>query len=176
MLRDGERERDIYTGDQSWPRSFPRRYLQGPELLLTKGSLRSSNLFTRRSFFRERGNYFFFYLNKSTRTKCCANRLIKKKNYRARSKLGQVSTQACRHRIFKYSRAPWIHIANLTAAAVISRGAREMCNSNELRLVSHSWEVGAKRSDMLIGRRRRVENRREEGRGGCNGSEGWLDE
>lgn len=29
---------------------------------------------------------------------------------------------------------------------------------------------------MLIGRRRRVENRREEGRGGCNGSEGWLDE
>lgn len=100
----------------------------------------------------------------------------KKKNYRARSKLGQVSTQACRHRIFKYSRAPWIHIANLTAAAVISRGAREMCNSNELRLVSHSWEVGAKRSDMLIGRRRRVENRREEGRGGCNGSEGWLDE
>lgn len=29
---------------------------------------------------------------------------------------------------------------------------REMCNSNELRAVSHSWEVGAKRSDMLIER------------------------
>lgn len=32
-------------------------------------------------------------------------------------------------------------------------GPREMCNSNELRAVSHSWEVGAKRSDMLIERR-----------------------
>ena len=31
-------------------------------------------------------------------------------------------------------------------------GLREMCNSNELRAVSHSWEVGAKRSDMLIER------------------------
>lgn len=31
-------------------------------------------------------------------------------------------------------------------------GPREMCNSNELRAVSHSWEVGAKRSDMLIER------------------------
>jgi len=33
-------------------------------------------------------------------------------------------------------------------------GLREMCNSNELRAVSHSWEVGAKRSDMLIERQR----------------------
>lgn len=31
-----------------------------------------------------------------------------------------------------------------------------MCNSNELRAVSHSWEVGAKRSDMLIERQRYV--------------------
>lgn len=30
----------MYTGDQSWPRSFPCRYLPGPEVLFTEGSYR----------------------------------------------------------------------------------------------------------------------------------------
>lgn len=59
-----------------------------------------------------------------------------------------------RERSVQFARADTICIlaADADPRTYYFAGLREMCNSNELRAVSHSWEVGAKRSDMLIER------------------------
>lgn len=60
--------------------------------------------------------------------------------------------QVGRERSVQFARADTICILAADPRTYYFAGLREMCNSNELRAVSHSWEVGAKRSDMLIER------------------------